>query len=50
MQYVEGETLDSRIQRKPMELKESLDIAVQVTDALSEAHSRGIIHRDIKPQ
>jgi serine/threonine protein kinase len=49
MQYVEGETLASRIHRKPAELKESLDIAVQVTDALAEAHSRGIIHRDIKP-
>ncbi len=49
MQYVEGETLASRIHRKPTELKESLDIAVQVTDALAEAHSRGIIHRDIKP-
>jgi len=50
MQYVEGETLASRIQRKPLELNESLDIAVQVADALSEAHSRGVIHRDIKPQ
>src|SRR5437870_4240505 len=50
MQYVEGETLASRIQRKPIELTESLDIAVQVADALAEAHSRGIIHRDIKPQ
>ena len=50
MQYVEGETLASRIQRKPIELLESLDIVVQVSDAVAEAHSRGIIHRDIKPQ
>ena len=50
MQYVEGETLAVKIQRKPLELKESLDIAVQVADALSEAHKSGIIHRDVKPQ
>jgi serine/threonine protein kinase/tetratricopeptide (TPR) repeat protein len=50
MQYVEGETLANRIQRKPLELKESLDIAIQMADALAEAHSRGIVHRDIKPQ
>ncbi|MEK6324040.1 MAG: protein kinase [Acidobacteriota bacterium] len=50
MQYVEGETLGNLIQRKPLELRESLDIAVQVADALAEAHSHGIIHRDIKPQ
>src|SRR5881628_204194 len=42
MQYVEGETVASRIQRKQMELKESLDIAVQVAEPLAEAHSRGI--------
>src|SRR5262245_30667554 len=50
MQYIEGETLFSKIQRTPLSTKESLDIAVQVADALSEAHGRGIIHRDIKPQ
>ncbi len=50
MQYVEGETLDARIKRKPLELKESLSIASQVADALAEAHAHGIIHRDIKPQ
>jgi serine/threonine protein kinase len=50
MQYVEGETLATRLARKPMELQESLSVALQVSEALSEAHSRGIIHRDIKPQ
>jgi tetratricopeptide (TPR) repeat protein len=50
MQYVEGETLAARIHRKPLELKEALGFAVQAADALAEAHSRGIIHRDIKPQ
>jgi serine/threonine protein kinase/tetratricopeptide (TPR) repeat protein len=50
MQYVQGETLASRIQREPLELREALDVAVQVADALAEAHSHGIIHRDIKPQ
>jgi TolB-like protein len=50
MQYVEGDTLASRIQSKPLELKEAIDVAVQVADALAEAHSRGITHRDIKPQ
>lgn len=49
MQHVEGETLAARIQRKPLELDESLDVAIQVADALAEAHSHGIIHRDIKP-
>src|SRR5580765_1493697 len=50
MQYVEGETLAARMRRKPLELVETLDVAVQLTDALTEAHSHGIIHRDIKPQ
>ena len=50
MKYVEGETLASRVDRKPVELPECLDIAVQVADALAEAHAHGIVHRDIKPQ
>jgi serine/threonine protein kinase/TolB-like protein/Tfp pilus assembly protein PilF len=50
MQYVEGETLASRIQRRPIEVREVLDIAVQIADALAEAHSHRIIHRDVKPQ
>jgi eukaryotic-like serine/threonine-protein kinase len=50
MQNVEGETLAAKIQRKPMEVRESLDIAVQAAHPLAAAHSHGIIHRDIKPQ
>ncbi len=50
MQYVEGETLGQLIRRQPFALPASLDIAVQVADALAEAHTHHILHRDIKPQ
>jgi serine/threonine-protein kinase len=50
MQYIEGETLANRIHRNPMVLRDVLDVAVQVADAVAEAHRHGIIHRDIKPQ
>ena len=49
MQYVGGETLDTHLKQKPLELAEVLSIASQVADALAEAHVHGIIHRDIKP-
>jgi serine/threonine-protein kinase len=48
MQYVEGRNVRQLVGGHPLELKSALLIGIQVTDALAAAHSRGIIHRDIK--
>src|ERR1043166_6286167 len=48
MEYVEGVPLDRKIGGRPVPVPEALDIAIQITDALDEAHSKGITHRDIK--
>src|SRR5690349_23909388 len=49
MQYIEGETLDSLLKRKALDLIEVVSIATQIADALAEAHAHETIHRDIKP-
>jgi TolB-like protein/predicted Ser/Thr protein kinase len=48
MEYIEGEPLSARIARGPLTVREAVDVAMQVADALDEAHSQSIIHRDIK--
>ena len=49
MQYIEGETLADTMQRQPLQLSDALAIAEQAAEGLAEAHTQGIVHRDIKP-
>ncbi len=49
MACYEGETLKRKIQRGPLRLEEALDVAIQVAQGLTKAHSQNIVHRDIKP-
>ena len=49
-ELIEGETLRQRLMRGRMELREAVDVAIQVASALAVAHETGIVHRDIKPE
>ena len=50
MQYVEGDTLADLVRKKSLSSGEIIALAQQIVSALAEAHTRGIIHRDIKPR
>jgi eukaryotic-like serine/threonine-protein kinase len=49
MEFLEGESLADRLQRGPLPLKQTLEIGVQIAEALDRAHRAGITHRDLKP-
>lgn len=48
MEYVEGPTLQDKIKKSIPETEEVIHIAIQIARGLSEAHDKGIVHRDIK--
>jgi serine/threonine-protein kinase len=50
MEYVRGETLFARMRRGPLPLGEALRITGEIAEAIEEAHSANLIHRDLKPQ
>jgi serine/threonine protein kinase len=49
MEFLEGETLEERLQRGALDIRQALQIAIDTADALSNAHRAGIVHRDHKP-
>ena len=48
-EFIDGKTLNEYAKNNPLNFKSALEIAIQIASALNEAHSVGIIHRDIKP-
>ncbi len=49
-ELLEGETLRSRLDNETLSPETILEIAIAVTEGLEAAHSRGIVHRDVKPE
>ena len=49
-EFIQGETLRAVLVRGKLDLREALDIAIQVGSALAAAHKSGVLHRDIKPE
>ncbi len=49
MELLDGETLEARVQRGRLELRQALRLMRQTASTLGAAHARGIVHRDLKP-
>jgi TolB-like protein/Flp pilus assembly protein TadD len=49
LELVEGETLREKLDRGPLPMEQILELGAQIGEALSKAHTAGILHRDLKP-
>jgi len=49
LEYIPGQTLTERIAKSQLKLEETLSIALQIAEAISAAHEKGVVHRDLKP-
>ena len=49
MEFLQGETLDERLRKGPLDLPIVVETAIALAEALAAAHAAGIVHRDIKP-
>ena len=47
--FLDGECLEKRIEKGPLPIPDLLNVSIHVAQALQEAHSKGIVHRDVKP-
>ncbi len=49
MEYLEGESLAERLTKGPLTNNQALQTAIEIAEALQEAHRHGLVHRDLKP-
>jgi serine/threonine protein kinase len=49
MEYLEGQSLATRLDKGPIPVEQVLRLGIQIAEALDKAHRQGIVHRDLKP-
>jgi serine/threonine-protein kinase len=49
MEFVEGQTLQQRLERGPLQVPEAIRVGLEICEALAKAHEIGFVHRDLKP-